>query len=99
MRNASKLQPGNLALFRLEGDGGGEEPSIELGQHHLHSVVRLRQAARRVLPGLAARTGDYHLQYRSAGGLEWRVPVVETRLEGGGVEHHAGSPIAQPLRN
>jgi len=28
-----------LALLGLEGDGGGEQPPVELGQHHLHGEV------------------------------------------------------------
>ena len=95
MRDASKFQPGDLALLGLEGDRGGEEPPIELGQHHLHGEVGLRKPARRVLPGFAARSGEHDLQDRGAGRFQRRRRIVEAGGERGGIEHDSGRPVAQ----
>ena len=95
MGDASKFQPGDLALLGLEGDRGGEEPPIELGQHHLHGEVGLRKPARRVLPGFAARSGEHDLQDRGAGRFQGRRRIVKAGGERRGVEHDSGRPVAQ----
>ena len=95
MRDAGEFEPGDLALLGLEGDRGGEQPAVELGQHHLHGEIRLRKPARRVLPGFAARSGEHDLQDRGAGSFERRRRIVEARGEGGGVEHDLRGPVAQ----
>ena len=95
MRDAGEFESCDLALLGLEGDRRGEQPPVELGQHHLHGVIRLGKPARRVLPGFAARSGEHDLQDRRAGSFERRRRIVEARREGGGVEHDLRAPVAQ----
>ena len=99
MRDAGEFEPRDLALLGLEGDRGGEQPPVELGQHHLHGEVRLRKTTRRILPGLAARSGEHDLQDRGAGRFERRRRIVEAGGERSGIDHDLWDPVAQTRRH
>ena len=79
--------PATARRFGLERHGGGQQPSVEFRQHHLHRQVGLREAARRAGPGRPRRPRQHQLQHRHAGRVQRR-GAVRRGAEGGGVQHH-----------
>ena len=94
-----EFELGDRALLGLEGDRRGEQPAVELGQHHLHGEIGLRQAPRRTLPRVPVGARKHELQHRHAGGFQRRRRVVEAGGKGGGVENYVGLPLAKRRRD
>src|SRR5215468_3875466 len=55
MRQMRELQVWIARACRLEADDAGENPPVDLWQHHMHREIGRRQAAKRGRPVLARR--------------------------------------------
>ena len=103
-----RIVDGAPVLLALEGDGGGEQPSIEFGECHLHGEVGRGEASGGGEPGFVVRAGEDELQDGNVGGIQRGkacalgplppTPSLRGRCRGGeagGVQHHGGLPGGQ----
>ena len=86
MAHAGEFQARIGGRLRLEGDGAGQQPAVELGQHDVHGEIGGRQAALGLRPGCARAAGQHDLQHRRIGIVEHRRVVLGHGRKGCGVE-------------
>ena len=88
--HAGEFQARIGGRLRLEGDGAGQQPAVELGQDDVHGEVGGREAALRVFPGRARAARQHDLQHRHIGVVEHRRVVLGHGRERRGVEDDRG---------
>jgi hypothetical protein len=102
VRKMDELQIGIALVRRLEAHDAGEQPAIDLRQHHMHREVTWREAAKRFRPILAPGRGQGDLEYRTRSSIEWCRAVVsdcgERRRVDDGRRRMLREMRAQPIR-
>ena len=85
-----------FVLALLEGDGMGEDASVDFRQHHMHGEIARGQPARRALPFGARGARQRHLQDRAVVSRQHPGVVIGGGGgEGGGVDDDVGRMSAQ----
>ena len=93
MRDLAEFRAGVARAGRLEGNGAGEDPPIDLRQGDMHREIRGAQPALGGAPDIEAGSSQHHLQHRRIERIKRRSLLrVEARREGGGVEHDIKAP-------
>ena len=88
MPDRGEFGPGVARARRLEGNGAGENASVDFRQRDMHRKIRRPEPALRGAPGVEAHAREHDLQDRRVERVErGSLFSVQPGGEGGGVEH------------